>query len=47
MDLRGLATSTKSNDVHWVYQLAKQYHRSPDCLFFGTDQAVDPVATRN
>lgn len=30
MDLRGLATSTKKNYVHWVYQLAKHYHRSPD-----------------
>src|ERR1044072_1983395 len=30
MDLRGLATSTKTNYVHWVYQLAKYYHRSPD-----------------
>jgi len=28
MDLRGLATSTKRNYVHWVYQLAKYYHRS-------------------
>jgi len=35
MDLRGLATSTKSNYVHWVYQLAKHYHRSPDEI---TDQ---------
>jgi integrase/recombinase XerD len=30
MDLRGLATSTKRNYVSWVYQLAKDYHRSPD-----------------
>jgi len=30
MDLRGLATSTKNNYVHWVYQLAKHYHRSPE-----------------
>lgn len=30
MDLRGLAQSTKKNYVHWVYQLAKYYHRSPD-----------------
>jgi site-specific recombinase XerD len=30
MDLRGLATSTQRNYVHWVYQLAKYYHRSPD-----------------
>lgn len=30
MDLRGLATSTKNNYVHWVYQLAKHYDRSPD-----------------
>jgi site-specific recombinase XerD len=30
MDLRGLALSTKHNYVHWVYQLAKHYHRSPD-----------------
>jgi site-specific recombinase XerD len=30
MDLRGLAPSTKSNYTHWVYQLTKYYHRSPD-----------------
>jgi integrase/recombinase XerD len=30
MDLRGLATSTKNNYVHWVHELAKHYHRSPD-----------------
>jgi integrase/recombinase XerD len=30
LDLRGLATSTKSNYVHWVYELAKYYRRSPD-----------------
>ncbi len=30
IDLRGLATNTKKTYVHWVYQLAKYYHRSPD-----------------
>jgi integrase/recombinase XerD len=30
IDLRGLAPSTKSNYVHWVYELAKHYRRSPD-----------------
>src|SRR5687768_11456631 len=30
MDLRGLAASTQRNYVHWVYQLAKYYNRSPD-----------------
>lgn len=32
IDLRGLSTSTKSNYVHWVYELAKYYRRSPDEL---------------
>lgn len=32
IDLRGLATSTKNNYVHWVYELTKYYHRSPDQL---------------
>lgn len=30
IDLRGLATNTKRNYEHWVYELAKYYHRSPD-----------------
>lgn len=37
IDLRGLASSTKYNYVHWVYELAKHYHRSPDQI---TDQEI-------
>jgi integrase len=37
IDLRGLSDSTKRNYVHWVYQLAKYYNRSPDNI---TDQEI-------
>jgi len=30
IDLRGLAPNTKRNYVHWVAELAKHFHRSPD-----------------
>jgi len=42
MELRGFAARTRETYLHWVQELARQTHTSPDRL--GADRQQGPVA---